>query len=64
MSPKRTGCDGRTEVYSRVTGFYRPVQSWNTGKMAEFAARKSYRPCDVELEDEPDEAPAGVAQVG
>ena len=31
-----------TEVYSRITGYYRPVQNWNDGKRAEFANRKVY----------------------
>jgi len=30
------------EVFSRVTGFFRPVQSWNKGKAAEFKDRKKY----------------------
>lgn len=30
----------RTEVYSRVVGYYRPVQDWNKGKQEEFAQRK------------------------
>ena len=30
------------EVFSRVTGFFRPVQSWNKGKTAEFKDRKTY----------------------
>lgn len=30
------------EVFSRVTGFFRPVQSWNKGKTAEFSDRKRY----------------------
>jgi Anaerobic ribonucleoside-triphosphate reductase len=30
------------EVFSRVTGFFRPVQSWNAGKTEEFSARKTY----------------------
>ena len=25
-------CGGKTEVYSRITGYYRPVQNWNDGK--------------------------------
>jgi ribonucleoside-triphosphate reductase len=33
----------RVEVFSRVTGFFRPVQSWNNGKSAEFKSRKRYR---------------------
>ena len=35
-------CGGKTEVYSRITGYYRPVQNWNDGKSAEFKARKVY----------------------
>ena len=31
-----------TEVFSRVTGFFRPVQTWNKGKNEEFKDRKSY----------------------
>ncbi|MFH1878360.1 MAG: anaerobic ribonucleoside-triphosphate reductase [Candidatus Omnitrophota bacterium] len=30
------------EVFSRVTGFFRPVQSWNKGKQEEFSDRKKY----------------------
>lgn len=32
----------KVEVFSRVTGFFRPVQSWNMGKTAEFKDRKRY----------------------
>jgi len=35
-------CSAVTEVYSRITGYYRPVQNWNEGKSAEFKARKLY----------------------
>ncbi|MBQ8416085.1 MAG: ribonucleoside triphosphate reductase, partial [Clostridia bacterium] len=35
-------CDEKTEVYSRITGYYRPVQNWNDGKAQEFADRKVY----------------------
>ena len=38
-------CGKTTEVYSRITGYYRPVQNWNDGKRAEFGERKVY---DVE----------------
>jgi ribonucleoside-triphosphate reductase len=31
-----------TEVYSRITGYYRPVKNWNDGKSAEFQMRKEY----------------------
>ena len=33
----------QVEVFSRVTGFFRPVQSWNKGKTAEFKDRKRYK---------------------
>jgi ribonucleoside-triphosphate reductase len=36
-------CKAPTEVYSRVVGFFRPVQQWNRGKREEFAARKEYK---------------------
>ena len=29
-----------TEIYSRVVGYYRPVQQWNKGKQEEFEMRK------------------------
>ena len=35
-------CGERTEVYSRITGYYRPVQNWNDGKAQEFKDRKVY----------------------
>ena len=35
-------CNRQTEVYSRITGYYRPVQNWNIGKTEEFKARKEY----------------------
>lgn len=35
-------CGKKTEVYSRITGYYRPVQNWNDGKIQEFKDRKVY----------------------
>ncbi len=35
-------CGEKTEVYSRITGYYRPVQNWNDGKLQEYANRKEY----------------------
>ena len=35
-------CGERAEVYSRITGYYRPVQNWNDGKAQEFKDRKVY----------------------
>jgi ribonucleoside-triphosphate reductase len=37
-------CGEKSEVYSRITGYYRPVQNWNEGKIQEFKNRKIYRP--------------------
>ena len=35
-------CGKKTEVYSRITGYYRPVSNWNDGKAQEFSDRKTY----------------------
>ncbi|MGO5051542.1 ribonucleoside triphosphate reductase [Lachnospiraceae bacterium LCP25S3_G4] len=35
-------CGNTTEVYSRITGYYRPVQNWNDGKTQEYKERKVY----------------------
>ena len=35
-------CGAKTEIYSRITGYYRPVQNWNDGKAQEFKQRKVY----------------------
>jgi len=35
-------CGKPTETYSRITGYYRPVQHWNNGKQEEFKSRKTY----------------------
>ncbi|MBQ6595908.1 MAG: ribonucleoside triphosphate reductase, partial [Clostridia bacterium] len=35
-------CGQKTEVYSRITGYYRPVQNWNDGKAQEFRDRRTY----------------------
>ena len=35
-------CGEETEVYSRITGYYRPVKNWNDGKSKEFEMRKEY----------------------
>lgn len=35
-------CGQPAEVYSRITGYYRPVQNWNDGKLQEFSQRKTY----------------------
>lgn len=35
-------CGEKTETYSRITGYYRPVQNWNDGKTQEFKDRELY----------------------
>ena len=35
-------CGKKTEVYSRITGYYRPIQNWNDGKSQEYKDRKEY----------------------
>ena len=35
-------CGKETEIYSRITGYYRPVKNWNNGKLKEFQMRKEY----------------------
>ena len=32
----------RTEVYTRIVGYYRPVSNWNKGKYSEFQDRQTY----------------------
>ena len=36
-------CGKEAEVYSRITGYYRPVQNWNDGKTQEYENRKTYQ---------------------
>lgn len=35
-------CGAKAEVYSRITGYYRPVQNWNEGKSQEYKNRRLY----------------------
>jgi ribonucleoside-triphosphate reductase len=35
-------CGQETEVYSRITGYYRPVRNWNDGKTEEYKNREKY----------------------
>ncbi|MCD8382959.1 MAG: ribonucleoside triphosphate reductase [Clostridiales bacterium] len=67
-------CGAKTEVWSRITGYYRPVQNWNDGKVQEFKQRKEYvvetsalagrRLCDREGAETPAEAPQTPAAQG
>jgi ribonucleoside-triphosphate reductase len=40
--PECPDCGKKTEIFSRVVGYYRPVQNWNVGKKEEFKDRKEY----------------------
>jgi hypothetical protein len=44
-------CGKETEVYSRITGYYRPLKNWNAGKMQEFHDRKEYDSSKEEVHD-------------
>ena len=35
-------CGEKTEIYSRITGYYRPISNWNDGKAKEYDMRKEY----------------------
>lgn len=35
-------CSEKCEIYSRVTGYYRPIANWNKGKQEEFRERKPF----------------------
>jgi anaerobic ribonucleoside-triphosphate reductase len=35
-------CNKKMEIYSRVVGFFRPVQQWNKGMKSQFSDRKTY----------------------
>jgi anaerobic ribonucleoside-triphosphate reductase len=39
---KCSECGERTEVYSRIVGYFRPVAQWNRGKKKEFEDRKTF----------------------
>ncbi|MCR5054824.1 MAG: ribonucleoside triphosphate reductase [Lachnospiraceae bacterium] len=45
-------CGEKTEVYSRITGYYRPVQNWNEGKIQEYKNRKLYDMKHTKLDPE------------
>ena len=43
-------CGKSTEVWSRITGYYRPIQNWNDGKVQEFKDRQEYNVAASRLE--------------
>lgn len=42
-------CGKATEVYSRITGYYRPVMNWNDGKLQEYKNRVVYKAAESEI---------------
>ena len=46
-------CKQKAEVYSRITGYYRPVQNWNEGKLQEYKDRVTYDTGKFFLKKEP-----------
>lgn len=46
-------CKQKAEVYSRITGYYRPVQNWNEGKLQEYKNRVTYDTGKSVLKKEP-----------
>jgi len=62
-------CGQKTEVYSRITGYYRPVQNWNDGKAQEFKDRLVYNSGASRLTHQgpaplTEDVPASVADQG
>ena len=57
-------CGKPTEVYSRITGYYRPVQNWNDGKAQEFKERREYVVARSNLKHTGPLAPAEVPMPG
>lgn len=46
-------CGQETEIFSRVTGYYRPIKNWNKGKSAEFKERRVYKISGKKGEEKP-----------
>jgi anaerobic ribonucleoside-triphosphate reductase len=53
-------CGEPAEVYSRITGYYRPVQNFNDGKAEEYKERRTYDMNDSHLKAERTAAPAAA----
>lgn len=46
-----TKCNQKCEVFSRVVGYFRPVNMWNEGKREEFKDRLEFDECKAVKED-------------
>ena len=55
-------CGQKTEVYSRITGYYRPVQNWNDGKLEEYKERKTYKVLNSKFDPKVDGIHAGECE--
>ncbi|MBP3594325.1 MAG: ribonucleoside triphosphate reductase [Lachnospiraceae bacterium] len=59
-------CGANTEVYSRITGYYRPVQNWNAGKSQEYKNRVNYDMAasrEMPVGGQPEEAMNGMTEL-
>ena len=56
-------CGENAEVYSRITGYYRPVQNWNDGKLQEYKHRKLYDVMNSKLSEKAEVCECGEAEV-
>ncbi len=56
-------CGETTEVYSRITGYYRPVQNWNDGKSQEYKERKVYNIANSDITKHQKKADAPKANI-
>ncbi len=56
-------CGNKTEVYSRITGYYRPVQNWNDGKSQEYKDRKVYNIASSVMENKQNPIQEAVAEM-
>ncbi len=59
-------CGKETEIYSRITGYYRPIKNWNDGKVSEFENRRTYEPAEMQGLDalQKEEAAGSVREAG
>jgi hypothetical protein len=54
----------KAEVYSRVVGYYRPVQNWNRGKKEEFGERHNMTPQELGMTGNAIEIHAPICENG
>ena len=56
-------CGENAEVYSRITGYYRPVQNWNDGKLQEYKHRKLYDVMNSKISEKAEVCECEAAEV-